>query len=95
MFTDLEKRVIASVQGDLPVSPQPYKEIAYGLGVSEDQVLQTLQDLCDRGVIRRFGATIRHQRSGFKANAMVALCVDEDRVEAVGEIMAAFGEVSH
>ena len=95
MFTDLEKRVIASVQGDLPVSPQPYKEIADGLGVSEDQVLQTLQDLCDRGVIRRFGATIRHQRSGFKANAMVAWCVDEDRVEAVGEIMAAFGEVSH
>jgi DNA-binding Lrp family transcriptional regulator len=95
MLTDLEKQVIASVQGDLQVSPHPYGEIAARLGVSEALVLQTLQDLCDRGVIRRFGATIRHQRSGFKANAMVAWCVDEARIEDVGETFAAFTEVSH
>ncbi len=95
MLTDLEKQVIASVQGDLPVSAHPYSEIAARLGVSEDLVLQTLKDLCDRGVIRRFGATIRHQRSGFNANAMVAWCVDEKCVEEAGEIFAAFMEVSH
>ena len=95
MLTDLEKQVIASVQGDLPVSSHPYGEIAVRLGVSEALVLQTLKDLCDRGVIRRFGATIRHQRSGFKANAMVAWHVDEDQIEDVGEIFAAFAEVSH
>ena len=95
MLKDLEKQVIASVQGDLPVLSHPYSEIADKLGVSEDLVLQTLNNLCDRGVIRRFGATIRHQRSGFKANAMVAWCVDEDRMEEVGETFAAFTEVSH
>ena len=95
MLTDLEKQVIASVQGDLPISSHPYSEIAADLGVSEALVLQTLKDLCDRGVIRRFGATIRHQRSGFKANAMVAWRVDEERVAEVGETFAAFPEVSH
>lgn len=95
MLTDLEKRVIASVQGDLPVLSHPYSEIADRLGVSETQVLQTLENLCDRGVIRRFGATIRHQRSGFRANAMVAWCVDEERIDEVGYIFAAFTEVSH
>ena len=95
MLTDLEKQVIASVQGDLPVSSHPYNEIATMLDVPEALVLQTLEDLCDRGVIRRFGATIRHQRSGFKANAMVAWNVDEQRMEEVGEIFAAFTEVSH
>jgi DNA-binding Lrp family transcriptional regulator len=95
MLTDLEKQVIASVQGDLPVTSHPYSEIADRLEVSESVVLQTLQDLCERGVIRRFGATIRHQRSGFKANAMVAWRVDEKRVEEVGKIFAAFAEVSH
>ena len=95
MLTDLEKQVIASVQADLPVLSHPYSEIADKLGVSEALVLHTLKELCDRGVIRRFGATIRHQRSGFKANAMVAWCVDEERIEEVGEIFAAFTEVSH
>jgi DNA-binding Lrp family transcriptional regulator len=95
MLTELEKRVIASVQGDLPLSPQPYDEIASQLGVSVEQVLETLQSLCDRGVIRRFGATLRHQRSGFTANAMVAWNVPDERVDAVGEIFAEFAEVSH
>ena len=95
MLTDLEKQVVASVQGDLPVVRHPYGEIALKLGISEELVLRTLKDLCDRGVIRRFGATIRHQRSGFRANAMVAWRVNEDRVEEVGEIFAAFPEVSH
>ena len=46
-------------------------------------------------MIRRFGATLRHQKSGFQANAMTAWQVDEARIEEVGRIMAAFRAVSH
>ena len=95
MLTELEKKVIAAVQGDLPLSPQPYKQIASQLGVSEKQVLEILQSLRDRGIMRRFGATLRHQRSGFTANAMVAWNVPTERVGTVGEIFAGFTEVSH
>jgi DNA-binding Lrp family transcriptional regulator len=95
MLTDLEKKVIASVQGDLPISSRPYRQIAEDLDVSEESILETLGNLCARGVIRRFGATIRHQKSGFKANAMVAWKVAEARVEQVGETFASFDEVSH
>ena len=95
MLSEFEKKVIVSVQGDLPLSPYPYQEIATQLGVSEQKVLETLQSLSDRGVIRRFGATLRHQRSGFTANAMVAWKVPTERIEHVGEIFAKFPEVSH
>lgn len=95
MLTDLERKVIASVQGDLPVCSQPYLEIASDLNISEARLLETLERLCKKGVIRRFGATLRHQKSGFKANAMVAWRVEEDRVDQVGEIFASCEEVSH
>ena len=95
MLTKLEKRILASIQGDISITKQPYLEIAEQLGISEDTFLEKLKDLCDRGVIRRFGATIRHQKSGFTANAMVAWTVDEDRINDVGEKMASFREVSH
>ena len=95
MLTKLEKMILASIQGDIPITERPYLEIAEKLGVSENTFLEKLKDLCDRGVIRRFGATIRHQKSGFKANAMVAWTVDEDRINDVGEKMASFREVSH
>ncbi|MFZ1986981.1 MAG: Lrp/AsnC family transcriptional regulator [Desulfatitalea sp.] len=94
-LTEMEKRVIAAIQGDMPVVRRPYEHIAAQLGIAEENLLATLGDLVDRGVIRRFGATLRHQKSGFQANAMVAWRVDEARIEAVGKIMASFRAVSH
>ena len=95
MLTELEKNIIASIQGDIPISPRPFLEIARNLGCGEEKVLEILQNMCDRGIIRRFGATLRHQKSGFRANAMVAWKVEEERIEAVGEKMASFREVTH
>ncbi|MGD2186280.1 MAG: Lrp/AsnC family transcriptional regulator [Desulfobacterales bacterium] len=95
MLTELEKKIIASIQKDMPVTERPYLNMAHDLEISETELLEKLKDLCNRDVIRRFGATLRHQRTGFTANAMVAWKVDEDRIEAVGQIMATFQQVSH
>jgi DNA-binding Lrp family transcriptional regulator len=94
-LTELEKAIVASIQGDMAIDRQPYLKIAEKLGVAESTLLESLQKLCDRGVIRRFGATLRHQKSGFTANAMVAWQVEEVRMEKVGQTMASFPQVSH
>jgi DNA-binding Lrp family transcriptional regulator len=94
MLTELDQKIIASIQGDIRITERPYLEIAEALGISEEILLERLKKLCDEGVIRRFGATLRHQKSGYEANAMVAWKVDEDRVDAVGEKVAAFSAVS-
>lgn len=95
MLTELEKKIIASLQKDIEVTQRPYLAIAEKLGISEKTLLESLQGLCARGIIRRFGATLRHQQTGFTANAMAAWQVDEDRIDAVGKTMASFQQVSH
>jgi len=95
MLTELEKKIIASLQEDTPVTSRPYKELADRLGIDESVYLDQLKRMCDSGIIRRFGATLRHQKSGFSSNAMVAWQVDEEKVNEAGEKMAAFIEVSH
>jgi len=95
MLSDAEKKVIAAIQGDIPLTPRPFLEISRRVGLDEAEVLTILQSLADRGVMRRFGATLRHQKSGFTANAMVAWRVDEDRIDAVGERFAGFEAVTH
>lgn len=95
MLTELEKRIIASIQGDIPITKRPYRPIAEALDISESRLLEVLKNLCERGVIRRFGATLRHQKSGYSANAMIAWSVNEDEIEQVGEKMASFRQVSH
>jgi len=95
MLTTLEKKVIASLQGNIPVTSRPFLELAGEIGISEDTYIEVVRSLNERGIIRRFGATLKHQNSGFKANAMVAWRVDEDQVQDVGRIMASFQEVTH
>lgn len=95
MLTELEKKIIALLQTDIPVVKRPFLEMAERIGITEDQFLSVLRNLDDQGMIRRFGATLKHQKSGFKANAMVAWKVDEDRVEKTGNIMATFREITH
>jgi DNA-binding Lrp family transcriptional regulator len=95
MLTDLEKKIIASIQEDMAITERPYLEISEKLGIPEETLLETLQSLCGRGIIRRFGATLRHQKTGFTANAMAAWQVAENRVEEVGSRLASFKQVSH
>ena len=95
MLTALDKKIIAALQKDIDITPRPFATIADQLGISEKKLLASIQDLCDRGIIRRFGATIRHQKSGFEANAMVAWQVAEHRAEEVGGKLAQRSEVTH
>jgi DNA-binding Lrp family transcriptional regulator len=95
MLTDLEKKVIAAIQGDIPVCKYPYRKLGDETGISEKKFMEMLSDLCNRGVVRRFGATIRHQQSGFKANAMVAWNVDEEQINDIGKELASLKQISH
>ncbi|MCL4501986.1 MAG: Lrp/AsnC family transcriptional regulator, partial [Deltaproteobacteria bacterium] len=80
---------------DLEVEPQPFKELADLLGLEEEVVLAAIRSLMEKGYIRRFGATLRHQKSGFEANALVAWKVPEADLKRAGQELAAQRVVSH
>lgn len=94
-FTETEERILALAGHDLSRSAQPFKDIADEVGCSEEQVLALVNRLKDGKVIRRFGATLRHQKAGYGHNAMVAWIVGGADVDQVGEQMAARDEISH
>ncbi len=95
MPDDLERRIIHHLQGDLPLTPRPFAVLASKVGISEEEVLERIELLKEQGTLRRFGATLRHQLAGYKANAMVGWYVPEDNMEEIGPLMATFREVSH
>jgi DNA-binding Lrp family transcriptional regulator len=95
MLTDLEKQVILVLQRDLDIEPRPFQDLAVRLGLEEETVLAAIRSLMDKGYIRRFGATLRHQKSGFEANALVAWKVPEADLQKIGREMAAQRVVTH
>jgi|UniRef100_A0A7V6A3K2 DNA-binding Lrp family transcriptional regulator len=94
-LSDFEKKVILSLQRDLDIVSRPFLELARQLGASEEEFLAAVQALVAKGYIRRFGATLRHQLSGYGANALVAWAVPECDVRRVGRKLSQRQEVTH
>ena len=94
-FTPGELAILRIVQSSLPDSLTPYADIARAAGVDEAEVIALLTRLKNEGVIRRFGASIKHQQSGWTHNVMVAWRADEALADAAGAIAAAHPNISH
>ncbi len=95
MIDERDKTIIGLIQGDLPLQGRPFAGMAESIGMTEGEFLERIRALKKNGVIRRFGATLRHQEAGFSSNAMVAWIVPDDKIEEVGRTMAEFSEVTH
>ena len=77
-FTETERAILRIVQADLPDTLTPYADIARTVGCTEEEVLDLLSRLKQSGAIRRFGASIKHQKTGWNHNAMVGWKVAPD-----------------
>ena len=95
-FTPKEIEVLRQVQGDLPDCVEPFQAIAREAGVEESDVLALLCSMKEEGGVRRFGATLRHQKAGYQANAMTVWSVEEpEERDRAGAAMAEHPAVSH
>jgi siroheme decarboxylase len=94
MINDCEHNLLAAIQNGFPLTSQPFREIGEELGCSEDSVIATLTDLCNRGVIKRIGVIVRHRELGFKANAMVVWDIPDHAVGEMGKQIGQFDFVT-
>ena len=94
-FTEKERAVLRIVQKDLPDTLTPYADIAAATGMEEKDVIAFLSGLCESGAIRRFGASLKHQRTGWTHNAMVAWKADRALADKAGEVAARHPRISH
>jgi DNA-binding Lrp family transcriptional regulator len=95
MLTDEERIIGRLIQRDIAMTRRPYREIADQAGMTEQEVLNRIRQMRERGLIRKFGAVVRHREAGFTGNAMVVWAVPEDRCEQVGQVLSSFPEITH
>ena len=92
---DFARRLILATQQGLPLTPEPYAELARTLGCDEATVLAGIEDLLARGVIRRIGVVPNHYAIGYSANGMSVWDVDDSVVDALGERIGRLPFVTH
>lgn len=92
---NMEEKLIYLIQDELPLCENPYAELGKRLGITEADVVAVLNNLKKDGKLKRIGAILKHQKSGFHSNAMVVFQVESERICDVGEKLAHSDMVSH
>ncbi|MHB1999428.1 MAG: siroheme decarboxylase subunit alpha [Solirubrobacteraceae bacterium] len=94
-YDERDIAAIRSLQGDMPVVPEPYAPAAAELGMSQQELLRHLEGMSERGLLRRVAAILYHRRAGFSANGMGVWKVPEGEILDTGKRMAAVRGISH
>jgi DNA-binding Lrp family transcriptional regulator len=95
MLSQLEKNIVRELQAGLPLVPRPFAEVASRLSITEAELLAKINEMHEKGYLRRIGAALRHHRVGFSANAMVVWRVPQDKLAETGRKLAESPEVTH
>ena len=94
-YDEFDIAVIRALQGDMPVIAEPYAPAAEQLGITQEQLLEHLEGMQERRLLRRVAAILFHRRAGFSANGMGVWKVPDERIMELGPQMAAFRGISH
>ena len=90
----LDKKILNRTQRGIPISEQPFADIAKELDCTEEQVINKLQNMLEDGLLSRFGPMYDAASLG-GAFTLAAMQVPEERFEQVTEIVNAFSQVAH
>ena len=94
-YDDFDVAVIRATQGHQPIVAEPYAEPAARLGLPVHRLLEHLEGMRERRLLRRVAAILFHRRAGFSANGMGVWNVPGERIPELGPRMAAVRGISH
>lgn len=93
-LSDIDRQILATLQGDFPICERPYSEAAAQLGIGEAELLARLEFLLADKVLTRFGPMFQIEEMG-GAFVLAALAVPEARYEEVTALVNALPQVAH
>jgi len=94
-YDERDIAVVKATQGPMEAIERPFDAAASELGMSVEALLEHLQGMVDRKLLRRVAALLHHRRAGFSANGMGVWKVPESEVLETGRRMASFRGISH
>jgi DNA-binding Lrp family transcriptional regulator len=91
----VDRKIIEATQAGLPLTPQPYHDVAGKLGLEPEEVMARLRRMLEAGIVRRIGAVPNHYALGLKFNGMSVWDVDDQQIGVLGPAVGALEFVTH
>ncbi|MBN1975161.1 MAG: hypothetical protein JW787_16075 [Sedimentisphaerales bacterium] len=89
-----EKYILTNLQKEIEITEKPFSFLTIDK-LKTENVLEIIQQLVGKGVIRRIAAVIDYHQLGFKANVLFACEIPSERIVEAGGKLAELEIVSH
>lgn len=89
-----DKAILAAIEDGLPLIERPYRAVADRLDLQQSEVIERLVHMNASGIVTRFGCVVRHEKLGYRSNAMAVWDVPDDRLDDVVESFARHPKVT-
>jgi DNA-binding Lrp family transcriptional regulator len=94
LLDELDRMILNEIQSHFPIEASPYQVLGKKLGCSEEEILQRVQDLKNREVIRRIGANCNSRKLGY-TSTLCAAKVPSRLMERFVEVVNSYMGVTH
>jgi len=94
-LSDEQKMLVRIIQDGIPPIREPFADAASLMRWPVRRMIEQIREWLAVGIIRRFGAVVRHRELGFSANGMAVFRVPDTEVDAAGRRLAEQPQVSH
>jgi len=91
---ETDRAIVNALQGGFPVCDEPYAAVARTLGIGEQELIDRLRGLLERGVLARFGPLYQVERMG-GSFVLAALSAPDEDFDRLADLVNAFPEVAH
>jgi len=88
----IDKLILNEVQDGIPLEKNPFQNIALKLNITEDEVVERLNILKEKGYVRRFGGIFDSHSLGIKSTLVA---VKSNYVETTAKIINEYSGVTH
>jgi siroheme decarboxylase len=95
MLDETDLAIIRATQPGLPLTPQPYHDVAGQLGLTAEVVMKRMAAMQEKGIIRRIGAIPNHYKLGYLFNGMTVWNVPDEKIDELGQAVGQLDFVSH
>ena len=89
-----DKTILAAIEDGLPLIERPYRAVADTLDLRQSEVIDRLEHMKASGIVTRFGCVLRHEKLGYRSNAMAVWDVPDDRLGSIVESFARHPKVT-
>ena len=94
VYDPTERAIINGLQGDFPLTHRPFRDAGAGLGLSEGELIDGIQQLIESGQLSRFGPLWNAEGLGGDV-CLAAMTVPPERFDEVANLVNAHPEVAH